>query len=377
MLMKAKPGIKTVDSGVMPLRIEKDRVFILDQRKLPEKEEYYDATELNAMCFAIKEMVIRGAPSIGVAAAFGLACEARRIASSACDGRQFLTSLKAAKDKLQQTRPTAVNLSWATEKLYLQAQNQLEQKPQVDCRQLADSLFKSAADLLEAHVKINQAIGEFGSSLVAPNSSIMTHCNTGPLAAGGWGTALGVIRSAFLKGVCPSVIVGETRPRNQGARLTMWELHKDGIPCTLITDSMAGHMMVTGKVDMVIVGADRIATNGDTANKIGTYNLAVLAKHHDIPFYVAAPLSTFDPSILNGTIIPIEERDLREVTEICHCGGMHTVSGAKAFNPAFDVTPAELITGIITEAGILLPPYNQSIHEAFTRKNRQCAVSDM
>lgn len=366
--MIVEQGVKTLDSGLLPLQIVDGRILILDQRKLPERKEYFDATELDKMCYAIKEMVVRGAPSIGVAAAFGLAREARRIAVNKLSGDQFLALLEGAKHKLQALRPTAVNLEWATEKIHTQATIELDRNQNLDPGKLADDLFQSARDLLEFHVRTNKALGDFGATLIVPNSSVMTHCNAGPLAACGWGTALGVIRSAFFSGIKLSVIVGETRPRNQGARLTMWELHQDGIPCSLITDSMAGHLMASHKIDMIIVGADRIAANGDTANKIGTYNLAVLAKYHNVPFYVAAPLSTFDSSIANGTMIPIEERDSKEVTTICDCGGFHTVSGAHAINPAFDVTPAELVTGIVTEVGILEPPYECSIRLALDQK---------
>lgn len=367
--MNVEQRMKSLDSGVLPIQIVEGKILILDQRKLPERKEFFDATELDRMCYAIKEMVVRGAPSIGVAAAFGLASEARRIAATKIPGAQFLTLLDDAKHKLQELRPTAVNLRWATEKIYARAKFELDRNGDLDQATLAEDLFQSVLNLLEEHEEKNRALGDFGATLIDSNASVMTHCNAGPLAACGWGTALGVIRSAFFNGVKLSVIVGETRPRNQGARLTMWELHQDGIPASLITDSMAGYLMATHRIDIVIVGADRIAANGDTANKIGTYNLAVLAKYHDIPFYVAAPLSTFDPSIANGTIIPIEERDLSEVTMVCDCGSSHTVFGAKAINPAFDVTPAHLISGIVTEVGILRPPYEYSIGCALARDN--------
>lgn len=310
------------------------------------------------MCFAISEMVVRGAPAIGVAAALGLAAEARRLATHASSHADFIERLRNAKERLQATRPTAVNLRWGTEEIFALARaNHTLSLPE-----LADRLFARAEEMIKEDIAINMAIGEHGAQLIDGDLSVLTHCNAGALATCGWGTALGVIRSAAQRGASLKVFVDETRPRQQGARLTVWELLKDGITPTLITDSMAGYLMSRGQIDLVIVGADRIAANGDTANKIGTYTLAVLARAHRIPFYVAAPLSTIDANIKSGAQIPIEERSPDEVTTF---GGTPICpSGTAALNPAFDVTPAGLITAIITEAGVLRPPYRQSIRHA-------------
>jgi len=270
-------------------------------------------------------MVVRGAPAIGCAAAFGVVL-----------GK----GSKEAYDVLAKSRPTAVNLFWALERM-----------------KKAKDLEAEARAIFEEDLAANRAIGRLGAELIRERSRVMTHCNTGALATAGYGTALGVIRASKSKNI--SVIANETRPYLQGARLTAWELVQEGIPCTLITDSMAGHLMSKGEVDVVIVGADRIAANGDVANKIGTYPLAVLAKRHGIPFYVAAPCSTFDPKIPDGSRIPIEERPADEVTG--YRGARWAPQGVSVRNPAFDVTPAELITGIICEKGIASPPYPENI----------------
>jgi methylthioribose-1-phosphate isomerase len=274
---------------------------------------------------AIRDMVVRGAPAIGCAAAFGV------VLSKASPG---------SFDVLAKSRPTAVNLFWALERM-----------------KKAKNLEAEARAIYEEDLAANRAMGRLGAQLIPEGARVMTHCNTGALATAGYGTALGVIRSAKNKGI--SVIANETRPYLQGARLTAWELVQEGIPCTLITDSTAGHLMSKGEVDVVVVGADRIAANGDVANKIGTYTLAVLAKRHGIPFYVAAPLSTFDPKIPDGSHIPIEERPAAEVTG--YRGTRWAPEGVSVRNPAFDVTPAELVTGIICEKGIASPPYRESI----------------
>ena len=327
--------------------------------------EYFDATAFDDMLFAIEEMVVRGAPSIGVAAAYGLAWEAERLTRNT-DPAHFLETLEDRAKRLKATRPTAVNLAWAVDLMIREAHMLFERlnagASRRDLEQVAIELKKLAVEILNEHIEINKRLSDFGAALVADKAQILTHCNAGSLAACGWGTALGVIRSAFIQGRQPTVLVDETRPRQQGARLTMWELSQDNIPATLVCESMAGHLMQSGKVNMVIVGADRIARNGDTANKIGTYNLAVLAKYHDIPFYVAAPLSTFDADLESGACIPIEHRSEAEVTSMA--GVQLTVSGARAYNPAFDVTPADLITAIITEAGILRRPFKESIQSA-------------
>jgi methylthioribose-1-phosphate isomerase len=363
-----------LDIGVLPLVFEGERVMLVDQRLLPYKFEMFDATSLDDMCFAIEDMVVRGAPSIGVAAAFGLAMEAGR-ASRELSARvsekealktEFLKHLNAARVRLQATRPTAVNLRWATDKLYLEVERYGNSNAECDVRSMAERALDCAKNILNDHIETNRVLSEFGAKLVPQDAAIMTHCNAGSLATCGWGTALGVIRSAALNGLNPSVYVDETRPRNQGSKLTVWELHQDNIPATLICDSMSGHLMADGKVQMVVTGADRIAANGDSANKIGTYNLAVVANYHNVPFYIAAPISTIDPHIQSGKSIPIEERHGSEITSF---GGVQTsMDGVKVYNPAFDVTPARLINGIITECGVLRPPYEESIAAALRQR---------
>lgn len=352
--------------GTMPVKIENDRVMLIDQRFLPEKTEYFDATEFDAMCEAIRVMVVRGAPSIGVAAAYGLAYEADRLARVSKSRDEFFKRLSESRNVLDATRPTAVNLIWATEQIYKMSRRIFEQEGTEDAalKSVGEKLKKFAFDIMQEHVRVNKTLSDFGAQVIEKNANVLTHCNAGSLAACGWGTALGVIRSSHLNGSGVKVFVDETRPRNQGAKLTMWELSQDGIPATLVCDSMSGHLMSERKVDVIITGADRIARNGDTANKIGTYNLAVLAQFHGLPFYIAAPLSTFDPELESGEGIPIEHRDEREIT--APDGACVTVSGARAYNPAFDVTPAKLITGIITEAGILRPDYRDSITRALS-----------
>lgn len=356
-----------LDIGVLPLVLEGDRILLVDQRHLPYKFEMFDATSLDDMCFAITDMVVRGAPSIGVAAAFGLAMEAMRASTNrAGDKKSFLKHLNETRIRLQATRPTAVNLRWATDKLYLEVERFGNTNLEADPRAMAQRAMDCARRILDEHIETNRILSEFGAELVPRNASIMTHCNAGSLAACGWGTALGVIRSAALKGLNPTVYVDETRPRNQGSKLTVWELHQDKIPATLVCDSMSGHLMADGKVQMVVTGADRIAANGDSANKIGTYNLAVVANYHNVPFYIAAPVSTIDPHIQTGKSIPIEERHESEITSF---GGVQTsMDGVKVYNPAFDVTPAKLIAGIITECGVLRPPFEESIALALRQK---------
>jgi methylthioribose-1-phosphate isomerase len=310
---------------VQPIRWRGDRLELLDQRLLPEKTEYVACRSAEDVAQAIRDMVVRGAPAIGCAAAFGVVL-----------GK----GSKGAYEILAKSRPTAVNLFWALERM-----------------KKAKDLEAEARAIFEEDLAANRAIGRLGAELIRERSRVMTHCNTGALATAGYGTALGVIRAS--KGKNISVIANETRPYLQGARLTAWELVQEGIPCTLITDSMAGYLMSRGEVDVVIVGADRIAANGDVANKIGTYPLAVLAKRHGIPFYVAAPLSTFDPRIPDGWHIPIEERPAAEVTG--YRGVRWAPEGVSVRNPAFDVTPAELVTAIISEKGIASPPYRESI----------------
>lgn len=340
-----------------PIALQENRIILIDQRHLPDRLVYFDATELTDMETAIKDMVVRGAPAIGVAAAIGLAVHARRIAQTNTDFECFLRELEQARDFLQNARPTAVNLRWATDRIYDIAVNH-SGKPVL----AAEEMLRRALQMIDDDISINRAIGAHGAELLDNCSSVLTHCNAGALATCGWGTALGVIRSAFERGKQLTVYVDETRPRQQGAKLTVWELLRDNITPTLITDNMAGYLMSKGKVDAVIVGADRIALNGDAANKIGTYSLAVLARAHGIPFYVAAPVSTIDPRIECGDDIPIEERSGDEVLLI---GGQRIAAeGTMVENPAFDVTPAHLISAIITEHGVLRSPYLESISGA-------------
>ncbi len=355
---------KSYHPGVLPIKFEPGRIMLVDQRKLPHELCYFDATEHDDMVFAIRDMVVRGAPSIGVAAAFGLALDAARLSSLNLDKPDFLTAFAQATAELNETRPTAVNLRWALQRISALVTEAVDHSYPGDIANLA---YNEAEKIFQEHLDANLAISEFGAQLVGDGARISTHCNAGGLAACGYGTALGVIRAAHFAGKNISVYVDETRPRNQGSKLTMWELHQDGIPSTLICDSMSGHLMMHGKIDMVITGADRIARNGDSANKIGTYNLAVLAHHHKIPFYIAAPLSTFDSELFDGKNIPIEERSSSEVVTID--GVATTVPGAKAYNPGFDVTPAELIAGIITEVGVLRPDYKNSISSALKIEN--------
>ena len=314
-------------SAVQPIRWRGDRLELLDQRLLPDKKVYVVCRTAEQVAKAIRDMVVRGAPAIGCAAAFGVVL-----------GK----GAPKAYEVLRKSRPTAVNLFWALERM-----------------KKARELEAEARAIYEEDVAANRALGERGAELIPERARVMTHCNTGALATAGHGTALGVVRSA--KGKKVSVIACETRPYLQGARLTAWECLQEGIPCTLITDNMAGHLMSRGEVDVVIVGADRIAANGDVANKIGTYALAVMAKRHGIPFYVAAPLSTFDPNIPDGSHIPIEERPAGEV--LGYRKLRWAPKGVQVRNPAFDVTPAELITGIICEKGVVLHPDRESIRQ--------------
>jgi methylthioribose-1-phosphate isomerase len=311
--------------AVEPIRWRGDSVEFLDQRLLPEQTVYVRCDTAAEVAKAIRDMVVRGAPAIGCAAAFGIVL---------AQGSEEAFKLLAA------SRPTAVNLFWALERM----------KKAKDLKAEAEAIFTE-------DLAANHAMGKLGAELIPDKARVMTHCNAGALATAGYGTALGVIRSAKNKSI--SVIACETRPYLQGARLTAYEMVQEGIPVTLVTDSMAGHLMSKGEVDVVVVGADRIAANGDVANKIGTYALAVLAKRHGIPFYVAAPLSTFDPKIPDGSHIPIEERPADEVTG--YRGARWAPEGVSVRNPAFDVTPAELITGIICEKGVVLAPDRKKI----------------
>ena len=332
-----------------------DAVVMIDQRKLPVEEVYVRCRTAPEVAKAIKTMVVRGAPAIGVAAAMGLALGVRQSKST---GTQKLASEFARYcDLMAGTRPTAVNLFWAIERMKRTFAEAAQNGASVD--ELKNRLEAEAHKIHDEDVQSCRDMGAYGAELVPEDARILTHCNAGALATAGYGTALGVIRAAAERGKRVAVLADETRPFLQGARLTAWELVKDGIDTTVITDNMTASMMRLGNVDLVVVGADRIAANGDVANKIGTYGVAVLAREHGIPFYVAAPLSTIDLNTPDGGGIPIEERNAREVT---HVGSARlTPEGAKIRNPAFDVTPAKYVTAIITERGIARPPYAESL----------------
>jgi methylthioribose-1-phosphate isomerase len=326
---------------------------LLDQTLLPHQTVFVECSTYQQVADAIRHMVVRGAPAIGITAAYGMAIAAFSINTNIYD--DFLKELESAGDFLKKTRPTAVNLAWAVDRIL----DRVRENSHLSVDRLKKLVLSEAELIHSEDVSINRMIGINGRDLIKDNSTVLTHCNAGALATGGYGTALGVIRAAKEQGKNIMVFANETRPFLQGARLTAWELQKDSIPVTLICDSMAGHFMRLSKIDCVIVGADRIAANGDTANKIGTYSLAVLAHENGIPFYVAAPVSTIDFNTKTGDDIPIEERPPVEVTAIC--GNRIAPEGVKVLNPAFDVTPACYITAIITEKKTLLPPYNISL----------------
>ena len=333
---------------VETLRWNDGRLELIDQRRLPLEFEYVACEDAAQVARAIRDMVVRGAPAIGCTAAYGVALEAQRHAGAA--RAQFDAALDASFKVLEASRPTAVNLFWAIARM-----RQCHAQTCNDSTQAAAAaLLGLARQIRSDDIDICRAIGRNGAPLIADGARIMTHCNAGALATAGHGTALGVVRSARDAGKRISVIANETRPYLQGARLTAWEMVQEDIPVTLVTDNMAGHLMQQGRVDVIVVGADRIAANGDTANKIGTYTLAVLAERHRIPFYVAAPLSTIDLAIADGSAIPIEERDPAEVTGFR--GVRWAPEGVNVANPAFDVTPAVLITGLITEKGVITRP---------------------
>jgi methylthioribose-1-phosphate isomerase len=334
------------------------RLILLDQTLLPNQEVYREYSECTAVARAIVDMVVRGAPAIGVTAAFGVVLAARALASR--PAAEFAAGMDAACRLLAGTRPTAVNLFWAIERMG----RVISGHPSSSPAEVADLLEQEALNILAEDVASNRRMGRFGAGLLPARATVLTHCNAGALATAGYGTALGVIRAAAESGKTIQVFADETRPFLQGARLTAWELMRDRIPVTLITDNMAGYKLSRNEVDAVIVGADRVARNGDVANKIGTYGLAVLARENRVPFYVAAPLSTVDLSLADGSCIPIEERDPREVT---HVGAEQIApDGAVVWNPAFDVTPARLVTAIITDAGVALPPYEETLRAQVT-----------
>lgn len=342
-------------SSVETLRWQDGKLDMIDQRILPMKFEYLSYDSAASVAEGIRSMVVRGAPAIGCAAAFGVALEAFKLK----DSQDFNAGMQNAFELLAASRPTAVNLFWALARmrgLYESIQNNAH-------ADIAQALLAEAQEIYAEDIRINRSMGSFGATLLADGARVLTHCNAGALATAGHGTALGVFRSAVEAGKKISVIADETRPFLQGARLTAWEMVQEKIPVTLITDNMAGFMMKQGEIDAVIVGTDRVALNGDVANKIGTYMVAVLAKRHNIPFYVACPLSTIDLTIANGDLITIEERDPSEVTGFRDC--QWAAQGVSVRNPSFDVTPAELVTALITEKGIVHQPDEKKIRALF------------
>jgi methylthioribose-1-phosphate isomerase len=335
------------------IKWDNGKVIMIDQRKLPGEEVYVEATDFKQVAEAIETMVIRGAPAIGVAAAFGVALGVMAIGEKKNLEERFDQIYR----RLEKTRPTARNLFWALERM----KRIFFREKDRDLETLKKVLIQEALDIESEDIKTNKRIGYWGRTLVKEGQTILTHCNAGALATAGYGTALGVIRAAVEEGKTVQVYSDETRPFLQGARLTCWELEKENIPVVLIADNMAGYLMKKGEISLVITGADRIAQNGDTANKIGTYTVAVLAREHGLPFYVAAPMSTIDFNLRDGSLIPIEERDPDEVKwigDLCL-----SPSRIEVRNPAFDVTPAEYITAIITENGIARPPYAKSLQD--------------
>jgi len=339
------------------IKWDKDRVILIDQRRLPEEEVYVECTEYNQVADAIEKMVIRGAPAIGVAASFGVALGLMNVQGTENLDKEFDRILS----RFERTRPTARNLFWALERM----KATFIENCSLILPQLKQRLIKEALAIEEEDIEANKKIGFWGRGLIRDGQTILTHCNAGALATAGYGTALGVVRAAFQEGKNIKVYVDETRPFLQGARLTCWELDKDNIPVILITDNMAGYFMQRGMISMAITGADRIARNGDTANKIGTYMVSVLAKEHNLPFYVAAPLNTIDFDLVDGSKILIEERNAQEVRKIE--GQYITLPHVEVRNPAFDITPAKYISAIVTEKGIALPPFEKSLAELKTQ----------
>jgi methylthioribose-1-phosphate isomerase len=333
------------------VRYEDGAVVLLDQRRLPGEEVYLRCGDVEELAQAIREMAVRGAPAIGVAAAFGIALGMK---GASGDGEALRAQLDRLCERLGATRPTAVNLFWAIERM----RRRFEQAA-AEPLSAAGALLDEARRIKDEDLAACRRMGDLGAALLPERARVLTHCNAGALATAGYGTALGVIRSAARDGKLAAVFADETRPFLQGARLTAWELLKDHIPTTLITDSMAGHLMARGELDAVVVGADRIAANGDVANKIGTYSLAVLAKENALPFYVVAPVSTIDLATPSGAAIPIEERAPEEVTH--HGGRRLAPEGVLVRNPAFDVTPHRYVTAIVCERGVVRPPYQDSL----------------
>ena len=342
-------------TSIHPILWDKKRktLTLLDQTLLPREETYLEYTDPAEVALAIRDLVVRGAPAIGCAAAYGVALAAIRYTGD--DPGELSAAVREAMQALGRSRPTAVNLFWALDRM----EDLLDSLREKQCDEIRDALENEAIRIFAEDLAACRTMGDLGAELIPGNAKILTHCNAGALATAGYGTALGVIRSAHRDGKVSMVWVDETRPVLQGARLTAWEMVREGIPATLITDSMAGAIMAAGEVDFIVVGSDRIAANGDVANKIGTYTVAVLARRHNIPFIVAAPVSTIDFRIPTGEDIPIEERDPVEV--MGYGSERWAPEGVNIYNPAFDVTPAELVTAIVTEKGVLAPPYPQAI----------------
>jgi methylthioribose-1-phosphate isomerase len=339
---------KTVD-------YKENRAIFIDQTKLPAEEVYVECFDYKSVAAAIKNMVVRGAPAIGVAAAFGIALGVKKLESTDFDG--FYSEVEKICQVLADTRPTAVNLFWAIDRM----KSLIREHKKSGIDQIKQIVEEEAVRIMEEDIAICKKMGDFGEKLIEDGDTVLTHCNAGALATAGYGTALGVIRAAWEKGKKIKVFADETRPFLQGMRLTAWELHKDNIPVRLITDNMAGYFMKKGDVQKIVVGADRIAANGDVANKIGTYTVAVLAREHKIPFYVAAPISTLDMKAKTGEDICIEERDPSEITHLC--GKRMAPDGIEIKNPAFDITPHRLVGAIITEKGIVKAPYDKNLEK--------------
>ena len=337
------------------IKWEDNYIYLIDQRKLPNRKEWFVCRTVQDVIAAIREMAIRGAPAIGVAAGMGLALGAQSIDTE--NYGIFRKRFLEMGEQMKSARPTAVNLKWAVERMI----KIVEGMHDGQVEEIKETIRKESQMILERDIEINHKIGQRGLALIPDTATILTHCNAGALATGGYGTALGVIRAASEAGKDIHVFVDETRPLLQGMRLTAFELREDNIPATVIVDSAAGYLMRKKRIDLVITGADRIASNGDMANKIGSYQLAVLAKENKIPFYVAAPLSSFDLDLENGDLIPIEEREPEEV--LSFAGHLVGPEGVNAYNPAFDITPAQYISALITEKGVLTPPYRSGIKD--------------
>lgn len=355
-------------NAVQPIQWTNGVLRLLDQRILPTKEEWIECRDAAQTAHAITVMVVRGAPAIGVTAGFGMALSAGLHAAAGGTGADLAARMTADRDAIRDARPTAVNLAWAVDRLWASLQRLAGESAEV----AAAALEREAAEMLDEDVAANRALGAAGAAVVPQEATILTHCNAGALATAGYGTALGVVRAAVEAGKKVAVVADETRPFLQGARLTAWELQKDGIPVTLIADVAAATLLRNGDIDLVVVGADRIAANGDVVNKVGTYPVAVLAREHGVPFYVAAPTSTVDLELGEGSLIPIEERPADEVLT---CFG-HPIApeGVSVRNPAFDMTPNDLVAGIATEEGLCRAPYTESLRAAVTAAREKRGV---